>query len=62
MTVAEIARAVRWYVHSVMGDNAYAKFCAHMRTHHPGKPLPSEKQFWKDRHAEAERNPKSRCC
>jgi uncharacterized short protein YbdD (DUF466 family) len=62
MTAGELARAVQWYVHSLMGDNAYARYCAHHRAYHPEVPLPSEREFWKQRHAEAERNPRSRCC
>lgn len=55
-------RTVRWYVHSVMGDNDYQRYCSHLRTHHPGTPVPTEKEFWREKHAEAERNPKTRCC
>lgn len=62
MTAGEVVRAVRWYVHSLMGDNAYARYCVHHRAHHPGMPLPSEREFWRQKYAEAERNPQSRCC
>lgn len=62
MTLAQITRAVRWYVYSIMGDNAYAKYCAHQRAYHPGEALPSERDFWRQKHRDAELNPRSRCC
>lgn len=62
MTASELVRAVRWYVHSLMGDNAYATYCAHQRLHHPEVPLPSEREFWRQKYAEADRNPQGRCC
>lgn len=58
----EIAKSVRWYVESVMGDNAYSKYVAFHTDHYPDMPLPSEKEYWRIRHAEAEANPKTRCC
>lgn len=55
-------QVLRWYVDSVMGDNAYQRYVEHRRRHHPDEPVPTERQFWKDKHADAERNPKARCC
>lgn len=62
MTLGELAKSVQWYVHSIMGDNAYAKYCAHRLAHHPDEPLPTEKEFWKAKHRDADLNPRSRCC
>ncbi|GAB3623042.1 hypothetical protein GCM10027418_11240 [Mariniluteicoccus endophyticus] len=62
MSVVDTLKKVRWYVHEVMGDNAYAKFVAHQRTHHPGAPIPTEREFWAAKHKDAELNPRSRCC
>lgn len=62
MTLAQITRAVQWYVRSVMGDTAYAKYCAHQRVHHPDEPLPTEREFWRQKHRDTELNPRSRCC
>ncbi|MDO5682241.1 MAG: YbdD/YjiX family protein [Propionibacteriaceae bacterium] len=62
MSPLDIARAVKWYVHSMMGDNAYAKYCAHMRAHHPETALPTEREFWRAKHHDAEMNPRARCC
>lgn len=62
MSLSESLKTVRWYVHEVMGDNAYAKFVAHQQAHHPGCPIPSEREFWADKHKQAELNPRARCC
>ena len=61
-TMVDIARSVRWYVHSVMGDNAYEKYVRHQQLHHPDAPIPTEREFWRQKHEDAERNPKTRCC
>ncbi len=53
---------VRWWFSSVMGDNAYRRYVHHLAVHHPGKVVPSEKQYWRDRYAEMDRNPGARCC
>jgi uncharacterized short protein YbdD (DUF466 family) len=55
-------RAVRWYVTSVMGDNAYQVYLDHHRRNHPGEPILSEREFWRERTDEQERNPQGRCC
>lgn len=61
-TLRRAGRDLRWYVHSIMGDNAYQHYVAHQRVHHPEEPVPTEREFWIARHAEAEANPKTRCC
>lgn len=55
-------QTVRWYVHSVMGDNAYAKYVAHLRRQDPDCQVPTEREFWDAKYADVEANPKSRCC
>lgn len=55
-------RAFWWWITSVMGDKDYERYVAHMRRRHPGEPVPSERQFWRDRYAEADTNPGARCC
>lgn len=55
-------RAVRWFVTSMMGDTAYATFVEHQRRAHPGEPVPDERTFWRERFAEQDRTPGSRCC
>lgn len=31
------------------GETDYARYCQHLRAHHPDRPLPSEKQFYLER-------------
>ena len=57
-----IARQVRWYVGSLMGDNHYQRYLAHRHRDHPGEPVLSEAQYWRMRHRHAETNPGARCC
>ena len=56
------ARGVRWWVSSVMGDNAYARYLEHLAIQHPGLPVPSEREYWRDRYAAMDANPGARCC
>jgi uncharacterized short protein YbdD (DUF466 family) len=55
-------RALRWFVTSMMGDTAYATFVEHQRREHPDDPVPDERIFWRERFAEQDRTPGSRCC
>lgn len=56
------AAAVRWYVHQVMGDDAYRTYVAHERAVHPDHEPMTEREFWRARTAEMDANPGSRCC
>ncbi|MGW0181697.1 YbdD/YjiX family protein [Nocardia sp. NPDC003345] len=56
------ARAVVWYVDSVLGGQDYRRYVAHMRRVHPGEPVAGEREYWRERYADAERNPGARCC
>lgn len=56
------ARAVHWYITSLMGDNAYATYLAHQRRTHPGVEPLTERQFWRQRMDDQDRNPGARCC
>ena len=55
-------RGIRWYVRNLMGDTAYETYIAHHRRHHPGEDPMTERQFWRDRMDEQDRNPGARCC
>lgn len=61
-TGEKAVRGIHWYVTSLMGDNAYAVYVAHQRQHHPGEAPVSERQFWRDRSDDQDRNPGARCC
>lgn len=54
--------ALRWYWRGVTGADAYERYVAHLQRTHPDAPVPSEKQFWRDKYDDMERNPKTRCC
>ena len=56
------ASVVRWYWRGITGADAYERYVDHLRRTHPDSPIPSEKQFWRDKYAEMERNPTTRCC
>jgi uncharacterized short protein YbdD (DUF466 family) len=45
-----------------MGDHDYERFAAHHRLAHPDTPMPTEREYWRGRFAESDRNPGARCC
>lgn len=57
-----LARQIRWYVSSLMGDNHYQRYLTHRCRDHPGEPVLSEAQYWRMRHQHTETNPGARCC
>lgn len=62
MTVAEVARGVRWWWRGVVGEDAYDRFVDHQQRRHPSAPIPTKRDFWREKYADQERNPRSRCC
>jgi uncharacterized short protein YbdD (DUF466 family) len=56
------ARSVFRYLDSVVGGQDYQRYLAHMRRVHPGRPVVSERDYWRERYADADRNPGARCC
>lgn len=61
-TLARGVRAVFRYLDSVVGGQDYQRYLAHMGRVHPGCPVASERDYWRERYADAERNPGARCC
>ncbi|NEW29127.1 YbdD/YjiX family protein [Nocardia cyriacigeorgica] len=61
-TVLGLVRGVLWWFNSVLGGQDYQRYVAHLRRKHPGCRIPSEREYWRERHAEADRNPANRCC
>lgn len=56
-------RGVAWYVRDLMGDNAYRVYLERHHTQHgPEHPPMSEREFWRQRMDEQDRNPGARCC
>ncbi|MBO1902393.1 YbdD/YjiX family protein [Leucobacter weissii] len=60
--ILRAGRGVRWYLTTLMGDHAYRTYADHHRAAHPGEPVMSEREFWRQRYADQDRNPGSRCC
>ncbi|WP_324192724.1 YbdD/YjiX family protein [Nocardia transvalensis] len=55
-------RGVVWYMNSILGGQDYARYVEHLRRNHPERPIPTEREYWRERHAAADRNPANRCC
>lgn len=55
--------AVAWYVRDLMGDTAYQRYRDHHLAHHGAEHPPlTEREFWRQRMDEQDRNPGARCC
>ncbi len=54
-----IARGISWYWGTVMGDTHYRRYLDYRRRTHPGEPVLSERDYWRERYR-AERG--ARCC
>lgn len=59
---ARAARGVRWYMSGLMGDGAYDVYLAHQRRTHPEAEPLTERQFWRQKMDDQDRNPGARCC
>ena len=55
-----LARSIRWYVASVMGDNHYQRYLEYRRRAHPGEPVLTEREYWRVRHDDGAVT--ARCC
>lgn len=60
--LARLARGIRWYVTTLMGDRAYDVYVTHHRVHHPHEEPLTERQFWRQRAADQDADPGARCC
>lgn len=60
--VARAGRGIRWYMRNLMGDSAYETYLAHHRRQHTDEKPMTEREFWRDRMDEQDRNPGARCC
>ena len=60
------ARDLAWFWRGVVGEDAYDKYCAHVRAQRaagdPTHPLLTEREFWRDRTDRQESAPQGRCC
>lgn len=55
-------RGIRWYITNLMGDRAYETYLAHHRRHHPDEEPLTEREFWRQKMDNQDRNPGARCC
>lgn len=60
--VLRTGRGIRWYMTTLMGDTAYATYVAHQRRVHPDEEPVTERQFWRQKMDDQDRNPGARCC
>ncbi|WP_417629269.1 YbdD/YjiX family protein [Nocardia lasii] len=51
----------RWYS-AINGGQDYQRYVAHHRRNHPDDPVPTVREYWRERYADADRNPTNRCC
>ncbi|MFC6014002.1 YbdD/YjiX family protein [Nocardia lasii] len=57
-----VARGIgRWYS-AINGGQDYQRYVAHHRRNHPDDPVPTVREYWRERYADADRNPTNRCC
>jgi len=55
-------RMVLWYLRELTDESAYDRYVEHLRTHHPNRPLPSRREFERQRLDAKDANPSARCC
>ena len=56
-----LLRKVWLLLRQVLGEGAYECYCEHLRSRHPGTPVPSAEEFYAQRVEERYSRP-SRCC
>jgi uncharacterized short protein YbdD (DUF466 family) len=59
---ARVWRGLRWYVGALLGDDDHARYVAHLARTEPGAAPLGVGEYWRERHAHADRHPGSRCC
>lgn len=57
-----VVAGVRWWFAGLMGDSAYARYVEHLTRRHPDAPVPTEREFWRERYADMDAHPGARCC
>ncbi|WP_433199700.1 YbdD/YjiX family protein [Nocardia sp. CA-107356] len=55
-------RALGSWFNAVLGGHDYQHYVDHLQRNHPGCEIPSEREYWRRRHADADNNPQNRCC
>ncbi|MEU7140274.1 YbdD/YjiX family protein [Nocardia sp. NPDC046473] len=54
--------AAVWWFNSILGGQDYRRYVDHLARNHPGCAVPTEREYWRTRHADADNNPTNRCC
>ncbi|WP_063712642.1 YbdD/YjiX family protein [Nocardia concava] len=62
LALVRALKAIVWWFNSILGGNDYQRYVQHQRLHHPGCEIRSERDYWRDRHDAATKNPGNRCC
>jgi uncharacterized short protein YbdD (DUF466 family) len=57
-----VARGLRWYLREVTGESAYDAYVTRARRAHPDCPVPSRREFERDRQDQRDVRPGQRCC
>lgn len=58
-------REIAWFARGLVREDAYEKYVAHVRATHPddpGRPMMTERMFWRDQADRQDSNPQGRCC
>lgn len=56
------ARKTAWYFSSILGGQDYQRYVTHLQRNHPSCEIPTEREYWRTRYADADKNPTNRCC
>lgn len=49
-------------VREMAGERDYERYLQHRAAHHPGGPVLTEREFWRERTDRQDRSPSARCC
>ena len=60
--VVRAASSARTFLRGVMGADAYERYVQHHERVHPGEPVLTEREFWRQKADDEDRNPSARCC
>ncbi|NYE96253.1 uncharacterized short protein YbdD (DUF466 family) [Psychromicrobium silvestre] len=60
--IRKLIGSLSWYVKGVLGEDSYLKYREHRLATHPGVPMLTEREFWRDKMDRQDANPQGRCC
>ncbi|MEV5833871.1 YbdD/YjiX family protein [Nocardia sp. NPDC052112] len=58
---AKVRAFASWF-NAVLGGQDYQRYVDHLQRNHPSREIPSEREYWRRRHADADTSPQNRCC